>query len=116
MNSLATDGFIPPGAAMTAGNRESVPHITLYTKADCHLCGAAKATLLALQCELGFALDEIDITTNPVLYDAFREEIPVGYLDGRKLFKYRVDSTLLQRQLQRRRRWLGGRWFFPRSS
>jgi Glutaredoxin-like domain (DUF836) len=101
---------------MTAGNREPMPRITLYTKADCHLCCAAKATLLALQRELGFALDEIDITTDPVLYDAFREEIPVGYLDGRKLFKYQVDPGLLRRQLQRRRRWPVGRWFSPRSS
>ena len=99
---------------MTEGNRGPAPHITLYTKADCDLCGAAKATLLALQREFGFALVEIDITTNSALYDAFREEIPVGYLDGRKLFKYRVDSMLLRRQLQRRRGWLVGGWFSPR--
>jgi glutaredoxin len=98
------------------GHMGSSPRITLYTKADCQLCGAAKATLLALQGELGFALDEIDITTSPTLYDAFREEIPVGYLDGRKVFKYRVDSTLLRRQLQRRHRWLVGGWLSSRPS
>jgi len=99
---------------MLEGHRGPAPRITLYTKADCELCCAAKATLLALQGELGFALDEIDITTSPTLYDAFREEIPVGYLDGRKVFKYRVDSRLLRRQLQRRQRWLVGGWFSPR--
>jgi hypothetical protein len=101
---------------MMEERRGSPPRITLYTKADCELCGAAKATLLVLQGELGFALDEIDITSNPTLYDAFHEEIPVGYLDGRKLFKYRVDSTLLRRQLQRRHRGLIGGWFSPRQS
>jgi glutaredoxin len=101
---------------MTEGDRGPAPRITLYTKTDCELCHAAKATLLALQRELGFALDEIDITTDPTLHDAFREEIPVGYLDGRKLFKYQVDATLLRRQLRRRRRWLVGGWFSPLQS
>lgn len=97
-------------------HREPAPRITLYTKADCELCCRAKATLLDLQDELGFVLDEIDITTSPPLSDAFREEIPVGYLDGRKVFKYRVDSALLRRQLQRRPRWLVGGWFSARRA
>jgi hypothetical protein len=101
---------------MVEGERGSPPRITLYTKEDCELCYAAKATLLALQPELGFELDEIDITTDRTLYDAFRVEIPVGYLDGRKLFKYRVDPGLLRRQLGRRRGWFVGRWFSYRRS
>jgi Glutaredoxin-like domain (DUF836) len=100
-----------PGAMMTAGERGPAPRITLYTKADCELCHAAKATLLTLQHELGFELDEIDITTDSTLYDAFHVEIPVGYLDGRKLFKYRVDPARLRRQLHRRGGWYSGRWF-----
>jgi glutaredoxin len=101
---------------MMEGHREPVPCITLYTKADCELCDAAKATLLGLQGELGFAFDEIDITTSPALYDAFHAEIPVGFLDGRKVFKYQVDSTLLRRQLRRRHRWLVDGWFCSRRS
>jgi glutaredoxin len=99
---------------MMEEHKEPVPCITLYTKADCELCCQAKATLLDLQGKFGFTLDEIDITTSPTLYDAFHQEIPVGYLDGRKVFKYRVDSTLLRRQLQRRQRWLVSGWFSPR--
>ena len=96
--------------------RGSAPRITLYTKTDCELCQAAKATLLALQPELGFELDEIDITTEPTVYDAYRVEIPVGYLDGRKLFKYRVDPALMRRRLRRRGGWRTGRWFAPAQS
>ena len=98
---------------MTTGGRGAAPRIILYTKTECELCHAAKATLLALQRELGFELDEIDITTDPALYDAFHVEIPVGYLDGRKLFKYRVDPARLRRQLHRRGGWHIGRWFPP---
>jgi hypothetical protein len=98
--------------------REQGPalRITFYTKDDCELCQAAKATLLAVQHELGFALDEIDITTDPALYEAFHAEIPVGYLDGRKLFKFRIDAAQLRRQLQRRGGWRIGRWFAPARS
>jgi glutaredoxin len=95
---------------MGANERGVESCITLYTKPDCHLCREAKATLLALGRELTFELVEIDITTDPVLYDAFCEEIPVGFLDGRKLFKYRVDPALLRRRLHKRRGWLPGRW------
>jgi glutaredoxin len=96
---------------MARADRGLEPRITLYTKSDCELCHEAKATLLALQDVLGFELEEIDITTDAALYDAFREEIPVGYLDGRKLFKYRMNPALLRRQLGRRRGWHVGRWF-----
>jgi glutaredoxin len=96
---------------MTKGNQGPAPRIILYTKADCELCHAAKATLLMLQRELDFEIDEIDITTDPTLYDAFRMEIPVAYLDGRKLFKYHLNPSLLRRQLHRRSGWLVGRWF-----
>ena len=97
-------------------HRATAPHLTLYTKSDCELCYRAKATLLDLQDELGFTLVEIDITTSPTLYDAFYLEIPVGYLDGRKVFKYRVDSTLLRRQVQRRQRWHVSDWFSTRRA
>jgi hypothetical protein len=76
-----------------------VPRVLLYTKSDCELCQEAKASLMALQGEFAFELAEIDITADPALYEAFHLEIPVGYLDGRKLFKYRVDPARLRRRL-----------------
>ena len=81
--------------------------VTLYGKPGCHLCDEAKAVLRELQQEFAFELREIDITTDPALDHAWLEEIPVGYLDGRKIFNYRVDPALLRRQLRRQRGWLG---------
>jgi hypothetical protein len=98
---------------MTIGDQGSKPRLTFYTKSDCTLCHEAKTTLLALQRELAFEIEEIDITTEVGTYAKFCEEIPVGCLDGRKLFKFRVDPALLRRQLQRRRGWLIGRWLSP---
>jgi glutaredoxin len=84
--------------------------ITLYSKPECPLCDEAKAVLLTLCDELAFAVEEIDITTDPALHEAFGEEIPVGFLDGQKLFKYRVDPAFIRRRLLRRRGWLGLDW------
>jgi glutaredoxin len=95
---------------MAAESRAGTHCITLYTKPGCHLCDEAKAVLQTLRQQCAFELQEVDITADPALDQAFREEIPVGYLDGRKIFKYRVDPALLQRQLRRRRGWLANRW------
>ena len=90
--------------------------ITFYTRPECGLCEDAKAILQALQQEWGFEIVEVDITQDPDLNERFREEIPVAFLDGRKLFKYRVDPARLGRQLQRRRGWVAGRWFSSSES
>jgi glutaredoxin len=90
--------------------------ITFYTKPECPLCEEAKAVLSALRDELACEVREIDITADPALYEAFREEIPVGFLDGQKLFKYRLDPTLLRRQLLRRRGWFALSWRVGRGS
>ena len=95
---------------MMSGEPVEVARLTLYSTPDCELCHIAKTTLQGLSRELAFEVVEIDITTDPALYHAYRTEIPVGFLDGRKVFKYRVDSALLRRQLCRRRHGLMGRW------
>jgi glutaredoxin len=87
---------------MRAGHQRHKPRVTFYTKSDCTLCHEAKTILRTLQRDLVFEIEEIDITTEAGIYAEFCEEVPVGYLDGRKLFKYRIDPTLLRRQLQRR--------------
>ena len=84
------------------------PRVTFYTKAECELCEAAKAAMRAVQRQVPFEIVEVDITTDPDLYARYREEIPVAFLEGRKLFKYRCDPALLQRQLRRRRGWFSG--------
>lgn len=93
------------------GEPGEVARLTLYSKSDCELCHTAKTTLQGLSQELAFEVVEIDITTDPALYHAYCTEIPVGFLDGRKVFKYRVDPALLRQQLSRRQHGLIGRWF-----
>ena len=61
--------------------------VTVYSKADCHLCADAMTALRALQPELGFALCERDITDDDALHRAYLERIPVIALDGEELFR-----------------------------
>jgi glutaredoxin len=95
---------------MGVNDNGTAVRLILYTKPDCELCHEAKAVLLPLSRELTFELVEIDITTDAALYDAFHEEIPVGFLDGHKLFKYRVDPARIRRRWYKRRGWRLGRW------
>jgi glutaredoxin len=77
--------------------------VIVYSKPDCHLCEQAMATLRTLQAELGFALQERDITTDDSLHRAYLERIPVVALDGEELFEYFIDEGTLRERLESRR-------------
>jgi glutaredoxin len=76
--------------------------ITVYSKPDCHLCVDAIAALQALQDELGFALEERDITSDEALLRAYFERIPVVALDGEELFDFFIDEAMLRERLESR--------------
>jgi glutaredoxin len=69
--------------------------LTIYSKKACHLCDEAKSVLKKYPVEL----EEIDIENDPQLFEKYQYEIPVIFLDGKKLFKYRVDEKQLRRAL-----------------
>ncbi len=77
--------------------------LTVYSKPDCHLCADALVTLQRLQQELGFVLQELDITSEDALHRAYFERIPVVALDGEELCEYFVDETLVRERLESRR-------------
>jgi glutaredoxin len=78
-----------------------VPTLTLYGRQGCHLCDDARAQLLALQPELGFALEERDIEADDDLLRRYLERIPVVALDGEELFDFFVDEAVLRMRLGR---------------
>ena len=78
-------------------------HVTVYSKPDCHLCAEAMAVLRGLQAELGFELEERDISTDDALQRAYFERIPVVALDGEELFEYFVEEPVLRERLESRR-------------
>jgi glutaredoxin len=75
--------------------------LTLYSRHDCCLCEEMKAVLVQVRQGIPFALEEIDISTDPELETRFGQEIPVLFVNGRKAFKYRLTAGELRRRLAR---------------
>lgn len=80
-----------------------MPRLTIYSKPDCHLCHEMKAAVQrALRGRPDIPLEDIDISSDPVLLDRYGLEIPVLMIDGRKVAKYRVTEAELTRMLDAR--------------
>jgi len=78
-----------------------LPEVVLYTRAGCHLCDEAKEQLKELRKLVAFALQEIDIDSNPELQRRYNDEVPVIFIHGRKAFKYRIDPSQFLDRLRR---------------
>jgi glutaredoxin-like protein DUF836 len=74
--------------------------LLIYSKVDCCLCEEALEILTRVRTAFPFELKKIDIMENKDLYDQFRNEIPVVYVNSKKAFKYRVDESKLIRLLR----------------
>jgi glutaredoxin len=77
--------------------------VTVYSHPDCHLCEDALEVLKGLQAELGFELDQLDISDDETLHRAYFERVPVVLLDGDQLCEYFVDEAVLRERLESRR-------------
>ena len=75
--------------------------VTIYSKPGCHLCDEAKAVLLKVQRAEPFILREINIEEDAAAWEAFKEEIPVIFIAGRKAFKYHVSEREFLQRLRR---------------
>jgi hypothetical protein len=73
--------------------------LVVFVARDCHLCELALARLEPLRAELGFELEAVEITGVPKLEARHRRFLPVGELDGARLFEYRVDEPALRAAL-----------------
>ncbi len=58
-----------------------------------------KEVLERVKMDYPLELVEVDIQKDPCLFERYREEIPVLFLEGRKAFKYRVKEKALRRKL-----------------
>ena len=76
-------------------------HITLYGKADCHLCHEARALLDDLRAEFELAVTEVDITLEPSLFEAYALAIPVIKIEGQSEMTAPIFSAELRRALRR---------------
>jgi hypothetical protein len=71
--------------------------VVVYGAAGCSLCERGLAVVRRLQAELGFELEEVDISGVPELEAEYREWLPVVEIDGRRRFTYYVQPDALRR-------------------
>lgn len=74
--------------------------IEIYTKEECHLCDEAKKVMERVKKEKAFVLKEVDITSDVTLYEKYKEQIPIVFINGKKAFKFKVDEVRLRRLLR----------------
>jgi len=79
-----------------AGTIRLVKTLTLYVGRDCHLCETARADLARLRGEVAFEVEEVDITGVPELEERYRRWLPVGEVDGERVFVYRVEADAVR--------------------
>ena len=77
-----------------------LPILTLYTKDPCPLCDEAKEALAPFRHRL--ALEEVDITNDgkEELFDLYKFEIPVFFLEKKFLCKNRMEVEKLEEKLR----------------
>lgn len=70
--------------------------LTLYGRAYCHLCEDMLRALEAVQDELQFTVQTVDVDTDPVLEARYGEQVPVLVgPDEREICHYFLDLTAL---------------------
>jgi glutaredoxin len=75
------------------------PRVRLLTRPDCHLCDDVRAVVQLVCAELGVGWAEVDISADPVLLEAYGEQIPVTFVDGAQHDFWRIDQTRLRAAL-----------------
>jgi len=86
---------------MSLKSKKQPIRVEIFSKKDCHLCDFAKEVLTKVNKRLPFLLQEIDITSDRDLFEVFKEQIPVVFVNGRKCFKYRVDEAKFVKVIER---------------
>ena len=72
-------------------------HVVLYHAPGCHLCERALEQVQALQQELDFELELVDIAGDDALEAEYREWLPVVEIDGRRRFTYFIQPEPFRR-------------------
>jgi hypothetical protein len=85
--------------------------LELYTRPGCHLGNDLRALCERLAGEIAFELTEVNIEGDPAMQARYEGEVPILFVEGRLVVRYRTSERELRRILnwQRFRRgfWRG---------
>jgi glutaredoxin len=69
--------------------------VTFYTKAGCHLCEDARELLEEIAENTEYTLTEIDIRSDPAVFELYRYRIPVIVVNEKTLLEGRIEAEEL---------------------
>jgi glutaredoxin len=73
--------------------------LTIYSRPGCHLCDVMKDVVRQVGTSIPLTIEEIDISTDAELERLYGMEIPVLFVAGKKVAKYRVTEPQLRKIL-----------------
>lgn len=71
--------------------------MTFYTKAGCHLCEQAREMLDDIAAQAAYEMTEIDIRSDPAVFEEYRYRIPVILIDETTVLEGRIEYSELAR-------------------
>lgn len=109
VTQLVDEGLLKPGEGgdfyqRTEDGRLAVASprdVTLYTRANCHLCDEAKAAMAPALRDFSAKLREVDIDRDETSRERYTNDVPVIFIGPRKFAKHRLDAAEFRRQLER---------------
>ena len=82
------------------GTGRRAARVRLVTRADCHLCAAARDVVARVCAETGESFEEVDVDADPALARRYSDEVPVTFVDGAQHDFWRVDPQRLRAALR----------------
>lgn len=73
--------------------------VVVYSRAGCHLCAQAEATVAEVCEAADVTWARVDIDDDPALVRQFTEQVPVTFVDGSQHDFWRVDPIRLRQAL-----------------
>lgn len=73
--------------------------LELYTRPGCHLGNDLRAICERLADEIAFEIVEVNIEADPALHARYAREVPVLFVEGRPVVRFRTSERELRRIL-----------------
>lgn len=73
--------------------------LELYTRPGCHLGNDLRAICERLAAEIAFEITEVNIEGDPALQARYASEVPVLFVNGRPVVRFRTSERELRRIL-----------------
>ena len=84
-------------ASLDKAKQPAPAQVTFYTKVGCHLCEEARDMLEDIAAQTDYELTEIDIRSDPEVFEQYRYRIPVIIINDNTLLEGRIQYTDLAR-------------------